>query len=282
MVELRFVHLINLYAAAPGSAAAFSQDVTLRAVRWAWDLARPKLAIDLCAAVFPDDEPLVPDFISRRIRLSRSILDCTQEHDSRRLPLLADILFGARAFREADFVIFSNIDIAPMPHFYLALAQLGSQGYDAFIVTRRTIHASFRSCDDLPLMYAEVGTPHPGSDCFIFKRDLLEKMCLGRVVVGSEFVALALRANLTAHARRMRIFRDLHLTFHLGDERAWLQYLADAGFNEKEVDEVFAHLLAAPGTIQRQELLNLHADYLQRKTRLQERRRNRGEREKLS
>jgi hypothetical protein len=282
MPEPRFAHVVNLYAAAPGSAAAFSQDVTLRALRCAWDWARPRLAIDLCAAVFPDDEPLVPDFFSRRIRLSRSILDCTREHDGRRLPLLVDILSGAREFREADHVIFSNIDIAPMPYFYLSLAQLLSQGYDAFIVTRRTIHASFGSCDDLPLMYAEVGTAHPGCDCFVFKRDLLARMHLGRVVVGSEFVALALRANLTALAGRMRIFRDLHLTFHLGDERAWLQCLADAGFNEKEVDGVFAHLLAGSSSSQRQELLSLHADYLQRKMRLQERKKKGGEREKSS
>ena len=267
----RFAHVVNPYATEPGSAAALAQEVSLRALRIARDCAPPGLSITLCAAVFEDDLPLVPGFFSQRTLLSRSILDLTAEHDGRRLPLLADILAGLSACAGAEYFIYSNIDIAPMPYFYPSLAQIAARGYDAFIVTRRTITTPFRSGADLPLMYAEIGIEHPGCDCFIFRSEWLEKFQLGRVVVGGEFVALALRANLEAQAQRMEIFRNLHLTFHLGDERAWLQHTADARFNEREVDGLFPRLLAGPDPSRKQALLELHADYLKRKRRLRER-----------
>lgn len=276
MADPQFAHIVNIYSAAPGSAAALTQEVTLQALRIARDFAAKKLEIDLFAAVFADDLLLVPDFFCQSTLLSRSILDCAKHHNGRRLPLLADILAGLSRVSKADYYIFSNIDISPLPYFYVSLAQIAAQGYDAFIVTRRTIHTPYHSCHDLPLMYADLGQEHPGCDCFIFKRELFGKFQLGRVAVGSEFVALALRANLTAHARKMKIFRDLHLTFHLGDERAWLKCAADACFNEKEVDEIFKHLFAERKLPRREELCALHAGYLQRKQRLRSRKENPG------
>jgi len=268
MADLRFAHIVNIYSAAPGSPAALAQDVTLAALRIARDFASSTLDVGLYAAVFPDEQALVPDFFSRSVPLARSIMDCTDRHNGRRLPLLADILAGVYAASEADHLVFSNNDIAPMPYFYPSLAHIAAQGHDAFIVTRRTIHAPYRCSGDLPLMYAEAGTAHPGCDCFVFRRNLLEKMRLGRVAVGGEFVALALRANLAAVANNMKIFRDLHLTFHLGDERAWMQYTDDASFNAMEVDDIFRQLLAAESVLPRKDVLDLHDDFQQRKQRL--------------
>lgn len=271
MNALRFAHVVNLFAAEPGSTAALAQEVTLKALRVAYETAAPGLDIVLCAAVFEDDLPLVPGYFSRSWLLSRSILDLSEDYDGRRLPLLADILAGLKGCGEVDYFVFSNIDIAPMPYFYEALARIAVRGHDAFIVTRRTITTPYRSGDDLSLMYAESGIEHPGCDCFIFRNELLDGLQLGRVVVGGEFVALALRANLVAVASDMKIYRDLHLTFHLGDERAWLQRIADARFNEREVDELFPRLLAQADPRRVSLLQELYAGYLQRKRWLRER-----------
>jgi hypothetical protein len=59
------------------------------------------------------------------------------------------------------------------------------EGYDAFVINRRDIPGIYSSVTDIPLMYAEIGTPHKGYDCFVFKRELHPKFKLGAVHVGS-------------------------------------------------------------------------------------------------
>jgi len=271
MADPVFAHVVNLFSAPADSLTARAQEVTVRALRAAQEFAAGTLAVALHSAVFAEDRHLVPDFFGSVTVLHRSILDCTADHNGRRLPLLADILAGLRGDGRADYYVFTNADISPQPFFYLALARLVAQGYDGLIVTRRTVAPTYRSSRQLPLMYADLGHEHPGSDCFVFKRELVDNFFLGRVAVGAEFVALALRANLTAFARNFGFFRDLHLTFHLGDDRPWLNHTADARFNEREVDEIFRRLFADDRLVRPQALRSLYDDYLQRKKRLGDR-----------
>ncbi len=49
--------------------------------------------------------------------------------------------------------------------------------------------------------------------------------CLGTACIGMRFVGRILLLNLIAHARRFQLFKNLHLTFHLGDDRSWDQSL---------------------------------------------------------
>jgi hypothetical protein len=71
-------------------------------------------------------------------------------------------------------------------------------------------------------MYAEVGEPHPGHDCFVFRRDLYPQFVLGDLCIGALYVARPLLWNLELFGGA-ETRRDLHLTFHLGDDRLWLE-----------------------------------------------------------
>ena len=74
--------------------------------------------------------------------------------------------------------------------------------------------------DRVMTMYAEVGEPHPGHDCFVFKRSLFPKFKLGTACIGAGRFGKVLITNLICHSDKFKVFKDKHLTFHLGDDRS--------------------------------------------------------------
>ena len=84
-------------------------------------------------------------------------------------------------------------------------------------------------------MYVKVGETHPGWDCFIFKRDLYQRYMVGQACVGTEWIGLMMIANMAALAKRFKAFKDLQMTFHIGDEPAWkTNELSDYAAHNKE------------------------------------------------
>jgi hypothetical protein len=74
---------------------------------------------------------------------------------------------------------------------------------------------------DLPLMYGEVGKPHSGHDCFVFARNLYPQLCLWNICIGAMPVGRALVIALLCSAAHCHLFKHMHLTFHLGEDRPW-------------------------------------------------------------
>lgn len=220
-------HVINPVHVPATSDLHAAQPVTFESMRIAQRFAAPRaaaeLAVDLYAAHYAEDAPAAPaDFMPLPL-LERSVLDVGRFQAQRKLPLLADILERLYAAAgAADYLVYTNVDIALQPHFYLALARFIAAGHDAFVINRRTISARHTQIADLPQMWAEVGAPHRGWDCFVFPRALLPRFKLGHVCIGATRVGLALLANMAAYGRSFHEFTDAHLTFHIGDERAWL------------------------------------------------------------
>ena len=173
--------------------------------------------------------------------MTRSVLDAGDFQKPRKLPLLTDLI--ARAVDaaeevEAEFIIYTNVDIAPMPDFYLAVAALLDQGCDAFTINRRTLKKDWPGgVGDLPLMRAQVGEVHPGRDCFVFNREAGRGYDLGLACIGAQYVGKVLSANMLCQASNYADFEDLHLTFHLGADRSWLTpVLGDYGeHNRREL-----------------------------------------------
>jgi hypothetical protein len=137
--------------------------------------------------------------------------------------LIGDILNRLPVDSAADYFIYTNVDIALMPFFYDTVYDIIHKGYDAFIINRRTISNEHILSSDLHYMYAEAGTIHPGLDCFIFKKDFLHSFQLGKICIGAGFIGAAMLGNLIAFSTKMKIFRDLHATFHIGDDGIWKQ-----------------------------------------------------------
>jgi hypothetical protein len=66
------------------------------------------------------------------------------------------------------------------------------------------------------MLYADIGKSHPGFDCFVMKKELLQRLILGNICVGIPFVEVALLHNLFSFANSPLFLPNLHLTFHIG------------------------------------------------------------------
>lgn len=218
---IRIAHIINPVIVSEASDLHAAQPVTFETMRVAQGHAREQASIELYAAQFQEDITLVPSWITHASVLGRSVLDVGDFEKQRKLPFISDILDRLYALSDADYFIYTNVDIALMPYFYLAVAQLIETGVDAMVINRRTIAKTPADPVRLPLMWAQVGETHPGYDCFVFRREAYADFRLGKACIGANHIGKILLLNLAVNSKRLKIFKDLHLTFHLGDDRAW-------------------------------------------------------------
>jgi hypothetical protein len=161
--------------------------------------------------------------------LNRTICDIRKFAIPRRFPLLFDILdAGSEAFRDDSNIIYTNSDICVVPYFYDAVTDLLTSGCDCLIINRRTIGPIDDFLELSYLGYLDIGTTHPGCNCFVFPSRWLSTFVRSTACVGVGFVMRSLLYNLVSKANRMLILRDAHLTYHFGDDRPW----TDSSFEE--------------------------------------------------
>lgn len=218
----RIAHIINPVIVKETSDLYGAQPVTFETMRLAKEFARGEVEVELLSAQFSEDRQFLPEGFRPTPDLDRSVLDMGSFEKKRKLPLLKDILdrlYDASA--GADYLIYTNVDIALMPHFYLAVGKFIEDGYDGFVINRRTISDRHKSVQAIPLMYMDIGKPHPGHDCFVFRRDAYPRFSIGGVCIGVSLVGRVLLFNAFCHSGKFKEFRDEHLTFHIGDERSW-------------------------------------------------------------
>lgn len=247
----RIVHCVNPFPAKLNSEHHRAQSVTLASMAAARTFARchsPDLSVDLVSVTLPGEEvDTIGIAFTEEIRLERSILDIRTFNVPRQLPLIFDIL-SAPAVAPDDILVYTNIDISLTPQFYIVLAELFARGADCAVINRRTISNAYHDPDDLALMALEVGTPHPGFDCFAFRGKLRDSMVPFSSCIGIGGVMLPLLYNLLALAEAPTVLLDAHATFHIGDDKSWRKPdLGDySAFNSAELDRVFDALQSDP------------------------------------
>ncbi|MCB0168832.1 MAG: hypothetical protein KDI79_31685 [Anaerolineae bacterium] len=210
-------HITNPVAVGPESDLFIAQPITFETMRLAQAAAKGRVAVELYSAQFAADRPMVPPWLQITPDLERSVLDVAPIKIHRPLPLIKDILDRLVAATQADYLIYTNVDIAVMPQFYVAVDGLLSSGYDAVVINRRTVTAAYTRLEEIALMMAQIGEPHPGYDCFVFKRAAYPHFSLGTTCIGADHIGKVMLVNLFQQAACFKIFTDLHLTFHLGD-----------------------------------------------------------------
>jgi hypothetical protein len=195
-----------------------------------------QVQVDLFSAQYAEDAALVPADFSQTENLTRSILDLSDFREQRKLPLVNDIIRRLYDASDADYFIYTNVDIALMPHFYSAVLTLLHGGHDALVINRRTIPDIYKDTAHIPLMYSMPGKPHGGFDCFVFRRNAFPAFVLGNLCVGVGGVGRLLMVNVLVHAKRFSLIQDAHLTFHIGDDMTWKsdRYSDYTEFNARE------------------------------------------------
>lgn len=184
------------------------------------DCRHSRSEVEFLGAIFPSDREYASNFFDRTSPLSRSAADLNVFTQPRPLPLLFDILSAARN-STADYVIVTNVDICPVPHFYKTVTAILATGYDALVINRRTLTGWPIDPGLVDLMAMDQGRPHEGYDCFVFKREALDLFVTNKAVVGSGGVMQSLIYNLVATSQRLLFLGDVHLTYHLGDDKVW-------------------------------------------------------------
>jgi hypothetical protein len=248
----KIAHIINPVVVDQASDLYVAQPITFETMKTAKKFAEGQVEAELFTAQFPEDRVLVPGGFQLTPDLERSVIDFGSFQKRRKLPLLADILDRLYAAADAEYLVYTNVDIALQPHFYVAVNALIERGYDAFVINRRTIAAVYSSPAEIPLMYAEAGEKHPGFDCFVFKREVYPRYELGKICLGVQWIDNVLIMNLVCHARNFSVFRKLHLTFHLGDSQNWLKekYADYYAYNQAEAAKVVAALERVHGPLE--------------------------------
>jgi len=217
----KIAHIINPVIVGESSDLFVAQPITFETMRIARDMARDQVAVELFTAQFPEDRAIVPDDFGMTPDLDRSVLDLGSFQEHRKLPVLKDILDRLHATSDAEYLIYSNVDIALMPHFYVAVNQLLDSGYDALVINRRTITNKYDSLAEIPLMYTEIGETHLGYDCFVFRRESFAGFELAHVCIGAPWIGALMLWNLVYTAERFSELKASHLTFHIGNDEVW-------------------------------------------------------------
>lgn len=241
---LALAHIVNPVKVGTQSDLYVAQPITFESMRIAKDSARTLCEIELYSAQFEEDRAIVPDFLSLTPNLEQSMMDFGQFRTIRKLPLIRDILDRLYSASSAEYLIYTNVDIALKPDFYLSVSKIIDDGVDGMVINRRTISDKYKSVTELPQMYEEVGEPHYGYDCFIFRRDVYPKFDLGNMCIGAMAIGAALMMNIACFSMNFREFLDLHLTFHLGNAEVWRQpQVSDyQTFNQQEYIAVLNRL----------------------------------------
>lgn len=245
---MRFIHVINPFSASKTSDVFVAQPIVFESIKVARNLRSEgiELNVKVLSVQFDEDKSIIPEHIKTGPTLVRSVLDYGNFNTQKKLPRIHDILNAAYEWALTfDYIIYTNVDISLLPHFYESIGVIIDNGFDAFTITRRTIPNTYTKPDELPWMYMEAGKPHPGYDCFVFKRELFPAFELGNVCIGANFVGKAMIINMLVHSKRFKVFKDLHLTFHIGDDQAWRnpRFRDYDEHNQKEVERIIDRFL---------------------------------------
>ncbi|MGK0489574.1 MAG: hypothetical protein ACJAXB_002774, partial [Candidatus Endobugula sp.] len=211
-------HIVNIFQPSENSDLKLAQEVTIASMIRARSEYKNSSKVQLLSAQTEYDRKVVPTEFFATKNLNRDVSELAHFNGKMQLPILKDILDRAYDESDAEYIIYSNVDIGVQPEFYDEVNEIINQGHDAFMINRRRISEKFKSVEELDEMYSERGKKHPGFDCFVFKRELYPKFSLAEVCIGVPFVEITLSQNLFCFAEKPKVFEDEHLTFHIGME----------------------------------------------------------------
>lgn len=211
-------HIINPFKADKSSDLYTAQPITYRSMLNAKEKAKSIIDIELYSAQFEEDRDMVPDGFKTTENLNRSVLSNWDFEKKIKLPFLIDILERLYKESNADYLIYTNVDIGLYSNFYIQVYQFINEGKDAFIINRRRLSSSYKSVEDLSNIQHDFGKSHPGFDCFVFHRDLFPKFKLEGICIGVPFIEISFSQNLFALSKHFKLYDNENLTFHIGME----------------------------------------------------------------
>lgn len=237
-------HIINPFIADKNSDLYLAQPITFESMRRAKAKANGIVRVELLSAQFSHDLEVVPSDFKKTRHLERSVLDLQQFEQELKLPFIEDILERLYTESDAEYLIYTNVDIGLYEDFYLQVNYFINSGLDAFIINRRRLKQIYIEKSQLDEIYEDTGKSHPGFDCFVFHRSLYTKLKLEGICIGVPFIEISFSQNLFALSSNFKLFDKEYITFHIGEEifkkRASKEYFK---YNQKQFWKMIERLM---------------------------------------
>lgn len=238
-------HIINPFRNTKRPDLESVQPLVCESMLKAKDFARHDVSVELYATVYPDDASAIPDGFTRTNDLKRSIVDVQPFENSKRLPLIYDILDNLFEKTSADYLIYTNMDIILMPHFYTVVHNYLQDGYNGLIINRREVEPTeTNTLNTLAKIWSSIGEQGAGYDCFVFARKQYPSFHKDLSCIGVAAVDAGLAGNIMKYSSNFLFLPSEHITCHLGNDRKWTheEYHELTRHNFLEFVKVWPHL----------------------------------------
>ena len=248
---LKIAHIINVAEITESNKKSYlhiAQPVTFKSMIVAKHMAKEVVEVELCAVKHQHESVDIPS----EFKWAKSIDKYAYEYiESLRdivprkpLPRVKDILLSLYESSVADYYIYTNLDIALYPDFYLKVNDFILDGYDALCINRRDLTKTYQDVlldeDKLELAFMTDGKKHRGIDCFVFKREVVPLLDLGNVYIGFPPIGQVLKTQIELHSRKFLWIKDKQCTFHLGSDRYWRESQGEyASENMKQANSLY-------------------------------------------
>ena len=233
MSKIKIAHVINPFKANINdeSYLYYAQPITFRTMFKAKkSAAKRDISVNLYAANFKEDNDIVPCYFNKLSNLKNSTKNLfSSVSRKKKLPIIQEIFDLILKESDADYIVFTNADIAVQKKFYVFIHNLIQKNHKTIIINRRDNIPKFKNnvrlgIKHLKELYNEKGDSHQGIDCFIMKRDVLKKVYMDKMFLGYPpwgSVLYDLLRKIDPKVLWLRYNTDPYMTFHLGKDRSW-------------------------------------------------------------
>ena len=225
--RINIAHIINPFKCKNNeSYLYYAQPITFKSIYEA--KKKTNIDVDIYATNFINDDDIIPEYFINLPNLTRSTLtEYPNIQNNKQLPFIQDIFDNLLNHSDADFLIYTNVDIIIHENFYTKINEiLIRNNLDCLIINCKDVSklnddGEILNENDLQYIYNCKGEEHSGVNCFIIERSLLKKINMKNMFIGFPHWGFVLYELLKIHTKKILWLKDEFLTFHIGKDKPW-------------------------------------------------------------
>jgi len=229
---MKIAHIINITEineAKKKRHLHIAQPLTMKSMVLAKKMAKGIMEIELFAIKHKSEEVDIPEGFKWTEDMDTYAWEHIKELKSvkphKPLPRIHDIISNLYKSSDAEYLIYTNLDIALCPNFYIRVKELIEEGYESIFINRRDLPKTYHDIpldeNNLELAFTIEGLMHIGIDCCIFKRNIVPSMQFGNVFIGFPPIGQVIKSQAELHSQKSIWIKDEKLTFHIGRDQHW-------------------------------------------------------------
>ena len=182
--------------------------------------------VNLYCTKHRDEQIEVPQEFNQTADLRRYSYDIGDLPFTKTFPLIGDIIHNLYEASDSEYFIYTNVDIGVFPNFYTKVREFIDKGHDAFCINRRDnmpkkVNGEIINESNYETLFNFKGEKHEGVDCFVFCREYVPLMNFGNVSIGVPPIGKVFKHQLSKVSNKFKVFKNVRLTFHIGNDRVW-------------------------------------------------------------